>query len=111
MYQSILQQLTGSLSVVSVPGGANIFIDGEKQTDTTPTIIDILAGHHTYRPSYPGYIDVEGIVNIIEGQTHDLFSTMQKSSIIGDILIYGFVASFTAGITLYLLTRRRDIEG
>ena len=111
MYQSILQQPTGSLSVVSIPGGAKIFIDGEEQIDTTPAIIDIPVGQHAYRLSYPGYIDVEGIVYITEEQYQDLFFTMQKSLIIRDILIYGFIASITAGITLYLLTRRSDIEG
>ncbi len=114
MYQSILQQLlqsTGSLSIVSVPGGTKIFIDGEEQIDTTPTIIDLPVGQHTYRLSYPGYIDVEGIVFIEEGQVYDLFLTMQKSLIIRDILMYGFIASIAAGITLYTLTRRNDIEG
>lgn len=111
MYQSILQQLTGSLSIVSIPGGAKIFIDGEEQTVTTPALIDLPICQNTYKLVKQGYIDVEGIVTIIEEQTYDLFLTMQKSLIIGDILIYWFIASITAGITLYLLTKRRDIEG
>lgn len=111
MYQSILQQPTGLLSIVSIPGGAKIFIDGEEQIDTTPTIIELPVGQHAYRLSYPDYIDVEGIVTIIEGQTSDLFVAMQESLMIRDVIIYGFIASFTAGIALYLLTKRSDIEG
>lgn len=111
MYQLILQQLTGSLSIVSVPGGAKIFIDGDEQIYTTPSIIGLPVGQHTYRLSYSGYIDVEGIVHITEEQYQDLFFTMQKSTIVGDILMYGFIASISAGITLYLLTRRSNIEG
>jgi hypothetical protein len=104
-------QPTGSLSIVTIPGGADIYIDGIKQSDKTPAIIDIPIGQHIYRLTYFGYIDEEGMVPIQEGQTYDLFVTMQESVVIKDVLLYGFLASFAAGITLYLLTRRSNIEG
>lgn len=106
-----LQEQTGSLSIVTVPGGADIYIDGVKQPDKTPAIIDLPVDQHIYRLTYPGYIDEEGIVYIQEGQTYDLFISMHKSLVIRDVLIYGFMASLMAGITLYLLTRRNDISG
>ena len=36
-----LQQPIGLLSIVTVPGGAEIYIDGMKQPDKTPIIIDL----------------------------------------------------------------------
>ena len=106
-----LQQLTGSLSIVTVPSGADVYIDGTKQTDKTPFIKDLPIGQHIYRLTYPGYIDEEGMVFIQEGQPYDLFVAMHESLVIKDVLIYGFLASFAAGITLYLLTRRSNISG
>lgn len=82
-----------------------------KHPDKTPTVIDLPTGQHIYRLTYPGYIDEEGIVFIQEEQIYDLFISMHESLVVRDVLIYGFLASLAAGITLYLLTRRSDIEG
>jgi hypothetical protein len=110
-YKSIPNgEITGQLSIVSIPSGADIFIDGIKQSDPTPSIMTFSTGQHIYRLICPGYIDEDGMVFIQEGQTYDLFVTMHKSFDIKDELIYGFIGSLAAGIALYLLVRRKDIN-
>ena len=98
-------EITGQLSIVSIPSGANIFIDGIKQSDTTPFITTLPIGQHVYRLICPGYVDDDGMVFIQDGQTYDLFITMHKDFDVRDEIIYGFIASLTAGIVLYLLVR------
>lgn len=105
--QQSLQQPTGQLSIVSIPSGANIFIDGIKQTETTPFITTIPIGQHVYRLIYPGYIDEDGMVLIQENQTYDLFVTLHKSFDTRDEIIYGFIGSLAAGVALYLLIKDR----
>lgn len=109
MHRQHLQQPTGILSIVTIPSGADIFIDGTKQTDKTPSIINLPIGQHIYGLTYPGYIGEDGMVLIQENQTYDLLVTMHESLAIRDVLVYGFLASLAAGITLYLLIRRKDI--
>ena len=36
-----LQQQTGYLSIISIPGGAKMFIDGIEQINTIPSIINL----------------------------------------------------------------------
>jgi len=103
--QQFLQQPTGQLSIVSIPSGADIFIDGIKQSGVTPSITTLSIGQHIYRLICPGYIDEEGMVFIQEEQTYDLFVTMHKSFDIRDEIIYGFIASLAAGVVLYLLIK------
>ena len=105
--QQFLQDPTGQLSVVSIPSGADIFIDGIKQLDKTPLITTLSIGQHVYRLIYPGYIDEDGMIFIQEGQTYDLFVTMHKDFDAREEIIYGFIGSLAAGVALYLLIRDR----
>lgn len=107
MDESYLQQ-EGYISILTIPSRAKIFIDGNEWPEPTPEIIPVSLGYHTYRLTYPRYIDVEGLIYVEEPRTYELFITMQKSSIIKDIIIYGFIASFAAGLTLYTLTKRQS---
>ena len=109
MSTQFLQEPIGQLSIVSIPSGADIFIDGIKQSDPTPFITTLPVGQHIYRLIYPGYIDEDGMVLIQEGQTYDLFVTMHKDFDARDEIIYGFVGSLAAGVALYLLIRKKDV--
>ena len=63
-------QTTGSVSFVSSPPGAEIYIDGHDQGAVTPyTISGIPAGDHTYTLKKPGYNDITGTVSVTQGQT------------------------------------------
>ena len=103
------QQLSGQLSIVTIPSGAEIYIDGVIQPGkTTPAIIDLPSGMYTYRLSYPGYINADGMIDIEDGNTRNLFITMHESLNTRDAIIYGFIASIYAGTALYILTRGKS---
>lgn len=103
-----LQQPTGSLLITSVPSKAKIFID-EEQISTTPAFIEnIPVGIHSYRLVRPGYIDIMGIVYIEQDQIRDVFLKME--GLISREFIVAAAASLTAGIIVYLFTRRRIIQ-
>lgn len=102
----IIQQSIGSLSIVSIPSGARIFIDGIEYAEYTPTIINLSPGQHIYRLVYPGFFQKDGIVNIMEDQTYNLLISVDGSINIKEVMIFGFIASFSAGLLLYLLTRK-----
>ena len=59
----------GNISFVSIPEGAEIFIDGVDQLIRTPeTITDVPAGSHTYTLKLSGYYDYTGTVEVQENQ-------------------------------------------
>jgi len=107
-YDISTQQQTGSISVFTIPGGVDIYLDGMKQPNTSPTtIIDVSPGWHSYLLTYPGYINYEGIINLKEGETYELYAVMEESFNIRQAFFYGLLASLMAGTTLFLLTRER----
>lgn len=70
-----------SIYIASDPTGAQIFIDSIEQTGfLTPAMItDIPAGHHNFRLTSPGYIDIESSMPIESGRTYNIFLTMGKT--------------------------------
>ena len=67
----------GSISFSSVPGGTEIFLDGQDQGVQTPaTITDVPAGSHTYALKLANYNDYTGTVNVIEDQTVQVSATL-----------------------------------
>lgn len=103
---NIQQHVYGSVSIFTIPGGADIYLDGAKQPNPAPTTItNVDPGWHSYLLIYPGYINSEGIVNIKEGDIYELYVVMEESFDIRQAFIYGFLTSLVAGATLYLLTR------
>ena len=101
--------MTGSINIISIPSNVTIFIDGIQHTETTPSTIENLTpGYHIYKLSYPGYIDEEGMILIRESETNYLYIIMKQSFGIRDALVYGFIASFVAGLTLYILSQGKS---
>lgn len=62
--------LLGSVSFVSYPPGAEIFMDGVDQAVKTPAIVtNVPAGSHIYILKLAGYRDYQGSINVLESQT------------------------------------------
>lgn len=62
--------LPGSVSFVSYPPGAEIFMDGVDQVVKTPAIVtNVPAGSHEYILELAGYHDHQGIITVLESQT------------------------------------------
>jgi hypothetical protein len=68
---------TGSVSVYSSPAGANILIDGIYAGTTPKTITRVPAGNHILRLTLSGYIDYEGSIYVVPGQTAQGYGTLQ----------------------------------
>lgn len=67
----------GSISFVSTPPGAEIFIDGADQGVMTPnTAMNVPAGDHIYVLKLAGYDDYSGTVSVISGQTASVTTTL-----------------------------------
>lgn len=65
-----LQQGRGTLSVATEPPGAEVLIDGVKQTALTPCVIpDVPAGYREVTIRLSGYQDWKETVEVIDGQT------------------------------------------
>jgi formylglycine-generating enzyme required for sulfatase activity len=60
---------TGRIRVTSTPDGADIFLDGEKQSQQTPaTLLNVAVGPHTVKLDKAGYEIYETDVNVVAGQ-------------------------------------------
>ena len=84
---------SGSLQIATIPQGADIYIYEESQpgyvqrTEITgsmsnPAIIDNIectspTRSNKFKLSYPGYCDVEGILDITQGTTYTLYIIME----------------------------------
>jgi len=67
----------GSISFVSTPAGADIFIDGAYQGVKTPnTAANVPVGTHSYTLRLAGYNDVTGTVSVILNQTAAVTATL-----------------------------------
>lgn len=67
----------GSIKFVSVPSGAEIFVDGvDKGVKTPYTVTDIPAGKHTFCLKLTGYNDTCGEVTVVGGVTVEVYATL-----------------------------------
>jgi len=90
---------TGSLYIASVPGEAEIFIDGVDQTVKTPsTITNLTPGSHTVKLTKTGYTDFTGSVTITAGTTSYLSATLTILPGIGTLEI----SSTPAGARVFI---------
>lgn len=68
---------TGSVEFVSVPSGAEIFLDDTDQGVKTPyTITNVPAGKHTFALTLIGYNDTTGEVDVVGGSTAQVYATL-----------------------------------
>ena len=110
----IREQLTSSVYVASDPSGAKIFIDGIEQIGfNTPSMItDMHSGHHSFRLTSPGYVDIESEMPLEPGRTYNVFLTMGKSTSTStsdstSTDISGIVILLAIGLIGYFLLKKR----
>jgi hypothetical protein len=65
----IITHETGSISFKSIPGDAEIIIDGIDQLVATPATITEITGTHDYTLRKTGYNDYSGVITVSAGQT------------------------------------------
>lgn len=76
-YMTSTVPTTGSIMFVSVPSGAEIFIDGADQGARTPIqIFNIPAGKHTFTLKLAGFNDTTGEVTVTGGGTVQAYATL-----------------------------------
>lgn len=63
---------TGTVTVVTNPLGAAVFLDGRKFGDSPCTLENVVVGTHTIRASKEGYLLLERIVYVEAGQALDV---------------------------------------
>jgi hypothetical protein len=110
----IREQLTSSVYIASDPSGAKIFIDGIEQSGfNTPSMItDMHSGHHSFRLTSPGYIDIESEMPLEPGRTYNVFLSMGKSTSTSSsdstsTDISGIVVLIALGLIGYFLLKKR----
>lgn len=97
---------TGSLRVSSIPGGANVHVDGRFYGISPVTIPDLAPGSHQVTIQLPGYEPWSGTVAIASGQTLDLAPSLSPLPQPAPAPFPVF-ALFAALVAALLLIRRR----
>ncbi|MDE4908701.1 PEGA domain-containing protein [Methanogenium marinum] len=69
---------TGTLSFISSPSGAIIFIDSISQGATPNTVTDLTPGAHQVELMYEGYQEYQGSVVLSRGEKRSFNITMQR---------------------------------
>ena len=71
----------GSIHFVTVPTGAEIFMDGADQgVKTITTVTNISAGEHTFTLKLAGYNDITGTVTVVGGSTVEVYAVLTPST-------------------------------
>jgi PKD repeat protein len=60
---------TGTLQITTTPVGAAVFVDGGSQGISPKTVSGLAAGSHTVKLTKAGYVDYQGTVMVLAGQT------------------------------------------
>jgi hypothetical protein len=95
----------GSAHIVSVPTGAKIYIGDINYTGNTPALIDMPVGPHTYKLSYPGYAEIDGILFIELNTIYELSVIMEKMSWFDPTLLL-----LGAGVFMVWMSGRKNKE-
>ena len=74
------QPIYGVLSIMSAPGNAEVWIDGENIGLTPIYLPQILIGSHTLKLTKSGCADWTGNVNVAEGQIAEINATLQSGA-------------------------------
>lgn len=70
--------INSQLSVITTPIGAEIYIDGKLQTQTSPCILSTLIGEHNIKIRKTGFADYDDIIDIIPNKTNQLRITLDE---------------------------------
>lgn len=94
----------GILSILSIPSGAEVFVDNIDTQHVTPAVINIPTGSHTYRLSLGGYQDKNDTFTIAAGQTTTVVATLEAG---GGAGVGGVVVTVIGIGLLYLISKSR----
>ena len=93
--------LLGSVSFVSYPPGAEIFMDGVDQVVKTPAIVtNVPAGSHAYVLKLPRYKDYAGYITVMESQTADSSANLIPVSSRGFLIGLTLMGLGTFGVVI-----------
>ena len=62
----------GTVNIGSTPSGAHITIDGRDTGKTTPAQFLVVHGQHTITLKFPGYLDANVPVSVVDGDSHSI---------------------------------------
>lgn len=74
------QPIYGVLSIMSAPGNAEVWLDGENIGQTPVYLPETLIGNHTLKLTKSGCADWTGNVNVAEGQIAEINATLQSGA-------------------------------
>jgi hypothetical protein len=81
---AIPSETTGAIDVVSYPAGANVYLDGNLQGQTSPsggfTISNVQVGSHTLKVALGGYQDYTTSVTVSKATTTHVSAALQPAS-------------------------------
>lgn len=111
-----ISPLTGSISISSIPQGAEIFIAPEggsfidKGIVTPNTILDTSPGNYTIKLTKYGYNNAEMTVTVVQGQTTYVGMTLLVTRVVEAGIPWWFILSLGAG-TIYGMLKPEKIPG
>lgn len=104
-FMALITEALGELKFISVPPGAEIFIDGVDQVTRTPcTVMDIPEGSHTYRLVLAGYKDLSDIFTMEPEKISMISAELEP---VPSPLNYALPAAAALGILGIILILRR----
>lgn len=74
------QPIYGVLSIMSAPGNAEVWLDGENIGQTPVYLPETLIGNHTLKLTKSGCADWTGNVSVAEGQIAEINATLQSGA-------------------------------
>jgi hypothetical protein len=100
---------TGSINLVSVPAGAEIFLDNSDQQHVTPfTINNIPVGTHSYRLKLANYPDITGTVPVLANQTAQVSANFITGQVNVGAIVGGVILSAIAIAGLYYILKKPE---
>jgi hypothetical protein len=90
-----------NIDIISMPSGAQVFIDSTDTGKITPVSLDILPGDHTYLLRMGGYVDIMNPITILAGNYYILNAMMQNSLDVAAQKYYGdIIKLYTASLAV-----------
>ncbi len=97
--------MTSNLNILSIPEGADIYIDGMDIDLITPTLTPLIleAGTHNYLLTLTNYESIYGTITLIDGETHTLIVSLASNmnKLYEKFVIIGAIALGVSVIALF----------
>ena len=97
--------MTSNLNILSIPEGADIYIDGMDIDLITPTLTPLILepGTHNYLLTLTNYESIYGTITLADGETHTLIVslTSNMNELYEKFVIIGAIALGVSVIALF----------